>query len=370
MTGRSARSAADRFMAMALRQARRARGRTWPNPMVGALIVKAGRVVGEGYHRRAGEPHAEVEALSRAGSRARGADLYVTLEPCHLTGRTGPCTERIRQAGIRHVYVGCLDPNPRESGKGISTLRRRGTKVTVGVLEESCTDLNEVYNLFIRKRRPFVLVKAAASLDGRLATNLGHSRWISSPESRKHTHRLRASSNAVMVGANTVRQDNPCLDVRHVKGRNPAVVVLDTDLSVSSRARMFSIDRGAPVFIYCGRRADAKRAGKLQAAGAEIVRVSSQAGLLKLDEVLRDLFARGIFSLLVEGGALVIGALFSARLVDRLEIHLATRLLGADGVPLAGFCGPDSVDRAPRLSGVVWRRRGPDMCCSGRVEWR
>jgi diaminohydroxyphosphoribosylaminopyrimidine deaminase/5-amino-6-(5-phosphoribosylamino)uracil reductase len=362
-------TADERFMALALKWARRARRCTWPNPMVGAVLVKGSRVLAAGYHNRAGRPHAEVEAIDRAGSRARGASLYVTLEPCHRTGRTGPCTDRIRSAGIRKVFVGTRDPNPRESGRGLAVLRRCGIPVIEGVLEDECRSLNEVYNLFIRKKRPFVLLKAASSLDGRMAAMGGDSRWISGEESRRHAHRLRARSNAVLVGAGTVLKDDPRLDVRHVSGRNPAVVVLDTDLRVAPRARLFSVKRGAPVFIYCGKNPAARRASALRSAGAEIVEMPARGGLLDLRAVCRDLYLKGVYQLLVEGGASVIGSLLRSRLADRLEVHLAPRLLGSGGVPLGDWRGPRMVAAAPRLREVHWRRRGEDMCCSGLVEW-
>jgi diaminohydroxyphosphoribosylaminopyrimidine deaminase/5-amino-6-(5-phosphoribosylamino)uracil reductase len=349
------RKADERFMALALRQARRARRRTWPNPMVGAVLVKAGRVVAAGYHKQAGRPHA-------AGRRARGADLYVTLEPCHRTGRTGPCTDRIKAAGIRRVFVGTKDPNPKESGRGLSVLRRRGIKVVAGVLEDECRSLNEVYNVFITRRRPFILVKAAASLDGRMAACGGDSRWISGKESRRHAHRLRAQADAVLVGAGTVQKDNPSLNVRHVAGKNPAVVILDSDPGVSRRARVFRVRRGAPVWVY-------SRKTRRKIAGAEIIEVAGRGDLLNLRSVLRDLYRRGVYQLLVEGGSTVIGSLLRAKLVDRLDLHLAPCLLGAEGVPLGDWRGPRKVAAAPRLSDVRWQRRGDDMCCSGRIIW-
>ena len=362
-------TADERFMALALKWARRARRRTWPNPMVGAVLVKGGRVLAAGYHRRAGRPHAEAEAIEQAGSRARGASLYVTLEPCHRTGRTGPCTDRIRSAGIRKVFVGTRDPNPNESGRGLTVLRRSGITVVEDVLESSCRSLNEVYNVFIRNQRPFVLLKVASSLDGRMAASGGDSRWISGEASRRHAHRLRAQSNAVLVGAGTVLKDNPSLDVRHVSGKNPAVVVLDPDLRVSPRSRLLRLKRGAPVWVYSRKGPPSRRAAGLRAAGAEIVEVPTRGELLDLRAVCRDLYKKGVYQLLVEGGAMVVGSLLRSRLVDRMEVHMAPCLLGAGGVPLGDWRGPNKVAAAPRLLEVRWRRRGEDMSCSGRVFW-
>jgi diaminohydroxyphosphoribosylaminopyrimidine deaminase/5-amino-6-(5-phosphoribosylamino)uracil reductase len=362
-------TADERFMALALKWARRARRRTWPNPMVGAVLVKGGRVLAAGYHRRAGRPHAEAEAIEQAGGRARGASLYVTLEPCHRTGRTGPCTDLIRSAGIRKVFVGTRDPNPDESGRGLAVLRRSGIPVVAGVLEGACRSLNEVYNVFIRERRSFVLLKVASSLDGRMAASGGDSRWISGEASRRHAHRLRARSDAVLVGAGTVLKDNPSLDVRHVPGRNPAVVVLDSDLRISPRSRLLRLKRGAPIWIYSKKSPPSRRAAGLRSAGAEIVEVPARGELLDLRVVCRDLYKRGVYQLLVEGGAAVIGSLLRSRLVDRMEVHLAPRLLGAGGVPLGDWQGPGKVAVAPRLLDVRWRRRGEDMSCSGLVWW-
>ena len=359
----------ERFMKMALRLARRARERTWPNPMVGAVVVKNGRVLGQGYHRRAGQPHAEALALERAGKAARGSDLYVTLEPCHRHGRTGPCSELIHRAGIRRVFVGTLDPNPREQGRGIATLLRMGIKVETGLLAEECRNLNEVYNVFIGGKRPFVHMKAAASLDGRIAAGSGDARWISSKLARVHAHRLRSRSQAVMVGAGTVRKDDPRLDVRHLRGRNPAVVLLDPRLSVKPRANIFRVERGAPVLVFCRSTASGGMEKRLTGAGAEVIRVRSRRGEMPLEPVLAELLERGVYRLLVEGGSGVFGRLFSRRLVDRVDVIVAGCILGSSGVPMVDMPGPPRVAAAPRLKGVTFKRLGDDMCISGSVSW-
>ncbi len=360
---------AEGFMRRALQLARRARERTWPNPMVGALVLKRGRVVGEGYHRRAGLAHAEVVALDRAAGSARGGDLFVTLEPCHRTGRTGPCTERILAAGIRRVFVGTQDPNPAERGRGIAVLRRAGIDVEVGILERECRELNEVYNVFIKGLRPFVILKAASSLDGRIATRSGDSRWISSEPARTYAHRLRSHAGAVLVGARTVKVDDPRLDVRHVPGRNPAVAVLDARLALSPRARIFKLKRYAPVIVYTSNKAPLRAEQHLIEAGASVVRVAERRGRLSLRRVLADLLARGVFRLLVEGGSEVMGSFFSNRLVDRLEVIVTGRILGSAGVPLLSMAGPTRVAKAPRIDSPSWKKLGPDMCCSGKLEW-
>jgi diaminohydroxyphosphoribosylaminopyrimidine deaminase / 5-amino-6-(5-phosphoribosylamino)uracil reductase len=359
---------AEGFMRRALRLAKMARERTLPNPMVGAVIVKDGRIIAEGYHKRAGRAHAEAEALARAGRRARAADLYVTLEPCHCTGRTGPCTEGIQAAGIRRVFVGTEDPNPQECGCSLAELRSQGIEVVSGILEDECRRLNEVYNTTIQGKRPFVLFKAAASLDGRIAARTGDSRWISSKEARKFAHRLRAGSQAVMIGAGTQQMDDPSLNVRHLKGKNPAVALLDTNLSIKPKARLFKVKRTAPLWIYCSKDASPAKARRLESAGAEIIRFPASKGL-PLARVMKDLLGRGVYRLLVEGGSRLIGSLIDKKMIDRVELVLAAMFLGKDGIPLASFSGPRSVAKAPRLEEMSWHRLGPDIRCSGRLVW-
>ncbi len=356
-------------MRRALRLARRAQGRTWPNPMVGAVLVRNGVVVGEGYHRKAGRAHAEVLALDAAGDKAAGADLYVTLEPCHCHGRTPPCTDRIQAAGVARVFVGACDPNPRESGAGIEVLRAASIEVHAGVLEAECMDLNRVYNRFIVDARPFVRVKAACSLDGRMAPASRDARWISGKEARVFAHRLRSASQAVCVGVGTVLQDDPALDVRHLRGKNPAVVVLDSRLRTPPDAHLLKLDRKAPVWIYHCQDAPKARVAGLRAAGAELVRVAARDGRPDWLAVLRDLFGRGVYQLLVEGGAGVIGSLIEARLVDWLDLILAPCLLGSDGVPVGTWNGPEKVALAPHLIAMRSRRLGPDLLLQGEVDW-
>ena len=339
--------------------------------MVGAVVVRNGRIVGEGYHHRPGLAHAEVEALERAGSKAQGADLYVTLEPCHCFGRTGPCTACILASGIRRVFVGTTDPNPHECGRGLQVLRQAGVTVIEGVLENQCQKLNEDYSLFIREGRPLVVLKAATSLDGRIATATGASQWLTGERARREAHRLRASANAVLVGAGTAAADDPELTVRHVRGPNPAVVVLDGRLSLSPQARLLHIDRGAPVWVFCVAPAHARRRRALESAGASVVALSATRGRERLDlkAVLRELFKRGIYRLLVEGGADVHGAFMSQRLVDRLELFIAPLVLGSEGVPLVRWKGMGTPQKAPRLVDVSFRQLGNDAHCSGRLCW-
>ncbi len=360
---------AEIFMTRALHLARRARERTFPNPMVGAVLVRGGKVVGEGYHHKAGFAHAEIEALRQAGSKAKGSDLFVTLEPCHRFGRTPPCTEAIKKAAVRRVFVGTLDPNPKESGKGLAVLRKHGLVVYQGILESRCRALNEVYNVFIRHNRPFVTIKAAISLDGRLAPHSRNARWISSKESRIRAHALRARSNGVLVGAGTVLQDDPSLDVRHLRGSNPAVVVLDSRLTIPVKSKIITLDRQAPVMVFCSTRASAQKVRQLRGLGVDVFRVPSKKNMLDLGSVLAKLLEMGVFKLLVEGGSKVFGSFIESRMADRVELFQAPVLLGSGGVPFADWFGPDKVSEAPVLNGVTRSRIGPDENIKGHLVW-
>lgn len=294
-------------MRLALEEAEKGRGRTHPNPAVGALVVSGGRIAGRGHHQKAGLPHAEVNALAAAGQRARGADVYVTLEPCNHQGRTPPCTEALIAAKVRRVFFGSRDPNPRVTGKGAQRLRRAGIEVRAGVLRAECDASNEPFFKFITNGIPWVVLKAAITLDGKLATRAGDSRWISSEQSRRLVHRWRDQLDAVLVGAGTVRADDPRLTVRGVRGgRNPLRVVLG---EIPGRALL------------------------LRQPGETL----SERGPLRA--VLRRLAARGITSVLVEGGARVHGQFLQAGLWDELRLFVAPKIFGNDGISWAGYAG-------------------------------
>jgi diaminohydroxyphosphoribosylaminopyrimidine deaminase/5-amino-6-(5-phosphoribosylamino)uracil reductase len=360
---------AKKYMKMAIKLAKRAKGNTWPNPMVGALVVKKGRILGRGYHKKAGQAHAEVLAIEEARQRARGADLYVTLEPCHCQGRTGACTDLIKETGIRRVFIGSSDPNPQERGAGIDLLRSWDIEVQLGVNEEECQQMNRVYEILITRNRPYVTVKAALSLDGRLAAKSGDARWISSKISRIHAHRLRATHQALLVGSATVALDDPSLNIRHTKGRDPNVVVLDTNLNTSPKAKLFQIDRNSTVLLYCSNRAPQNKANALGQGGAVIVRSATRNNGLVLKKVLQDLFRRGIYTLLVEGGSKIIGSFLADRLIDSLDLAITGCILGSEGIPFAYWPGPERVNLAPRLDRMRVRRSGPDLRLSGELIW-
>lgn len=358
-------------MTRALALAERGRGATAPNPVVGAVVVRGGLVLSEGYHRRAGGDHAEVAALRRLGARARGATLYVSLEPCCHVGRTGPCTDAIADAGIARVVAGCRDPNPVVDGRGFARLRARGVRVDVGCLEATCREANRPFFVWIRKRRPMVTLKAAATLDGHLAARDGSSRWITGESARRRAHVLRASHDAVLVGADTVIADDPRLTVRLPSGaagagRRPLRVVLDGRLRTPPSARVLRRQPGGPRTLVFGvRGAPRARARELADAGADVVLLPSDGGRLPIHRVLAVLADRDVQALLVEGGAVVHGAFVTAGLVDRVVFFFAPRLLGG-GVPISEGRGL-ALPRALRLGPVRAVSVGDDIMLAADV---
>jgi diaminohydroxyphosphoribosylaminopyrimidine deaminase / 5-amino-6-(5-phosphoribosylamino)uracil reductase len=360
---------AQKLMALALRLARRRLGRTSPNPVVGAVIVKDGRVVGEGYHRAAGEPHAEVEALRAAGSEARGAELFVTLEPCNHHGRTPPCTEAILESGIRRVWYGMDDPNPGVRGGGANTLRAAGIEVVGGVLEKRCSRANEVYVTNVTQRRPFVFLKLAMSLDGRIATRTGHSQWITSEASREKVHRLRDRVSAIMVGVQTVIADDPFLTTRLPRGggHDPVRVIADSTLRTPPGAAVFNPESQAGVILASCRNPPAERRARLEQSGAKVVPTRG-AEQVDLPDLLARLYRIGITSVLIEGGAGLAWGALKARVVDRCLFFYAPILIGGEtALSGIGGVGINTLDEAPRLGDVEFRRIGPDMLLNGRV---
>jgi diaminohydroxyphosphoribosylaminopyrimidine deaminase/5-amino-6-(5-phosphoribosylamino)uracil reductase len=351
------------------------RGRPHPNPHVGAVMVRGRRVVGEGYHARVGLAHAERVALKRAGPRARGATLVVSLEPCDHHGLTPPCTDAIIAAGVRRVVVGARDPDPRARGRGPRRLRRAGIEIRQGVLAVEAAALNEAYEHCLRTGRPLVELKLAASLDGRLALKDGKSRWITGPEARREGHRLRARADAVLIGAGTVRQDDPALTVRQVRGAQPVRVVVSGRLDLPGGARLFR-DRKAPTWVLTGaREARSARARRLAERGVEVLAVRHPRGTvdgrtLDLAAALQVLASRGIRRLLVEGGVEVATLLLRRGLVDRLHLHIGSVILGGEHRGWPGSLGVRRLTQGIRLAEVRVRRLGTDIGIEGRVRSR
>ena len=356
------------FMKDALRQARKGLGRTSPNPAVGAVVVKDGRVIARGYHRRAGLPHAEVEALDRAGRNAEGATLYVTLEPCNHQGRTPPCTEAILSRGIRHVVVGMKDPNPDVAGGGCEFLARNGVRVTTGVLEAECRRLNEAFIHFVTRRRPFVMVKSALTLDGWTATATGHSRWITNEQSRAFVHRLRDRCDAVMVGLGTVLSDDPALTTRLKRGngRDPMRIIVDTHLRTPPDAKILNHCSDAETCIAAGPAVAPDHRKVYDRPGVSVLTCPLKNGRIDLAVLMDMLGKMSVTSLLVEGGAAVVGSLIREGLVDKFYVFKAPKILGGgDGVPMASGPGPRTMEGALLLRDIRIRRFGDDLLLIG-----
>jgi len=358
----------QKFMRLALREAAKGLGRTSPNPCVGAVLVKDGQVVAQGYHRQAGTPHAEVNALNAAGELARGATLYVTLEPCNHHGRTPPCTERILAAGVKRLVVGMNDPNPQVKGGGNAYLSGHGLAVVSGVLAEGSLALNRPFVKHITTGRPWVIMKAGMSMDGRIATRTGHSRWITGEAARGRAHLYRDRVDAILIGVETALADDPALTARPRgrAGRDPIRVVLDSTLRLPPTARLLQQKSAAATWLFCGPTASRARRAALVAAGAVVKEVAlSPHGGLDLVAVLVELGRSSVTSLLVEGGGRVHAAFLRDGLFDQACIFVAPLFLGAEGLPVVGNLALDRVEQGWRFRFTKMRHIGEDLMLEG-----
>src|SRR3972149_5071937 len=355
-----------RFMRLAIKLAEKGFGRTSPNPVVGSVVVKNGKIIGRGYHEKAGLPHAEVKALQDAGKKVQGSTLYVTLEPCAHFGRTPPCIQAIIASGVKKVVVGSIDPNPKVKGKGIRALEKSGIEVIKDVLRDECLSLNETYVKYIIKKTPFVILKLATTLDGKIATSTGDSKWITSVESRRYAHRLRSLVDCVMVGSGTILKDDPHLTVRLIKGKNPARAVLDGSLKVSPRAKVFA-SRNERVFIFTSAKANKNKIRLLEEKGAEVIKVNQSKDGLSIKGVLQELAKRGVTSVLIEGGARVAASALKEGAVDKAVFIVAPKIIGGDGVDSLGKLGIKSIKRVIMLKGVKTMKIGEDFVIEGSV---
>ncbi len=360
-------------MRAALRQAAKGLGRTSPNPAVGAVIVRDGKVIASGYHKKAGDDHAEVDALKKIDGKGREGDvLYVTLEPCNHEGRTPPCTGAVLKSGIRRVVVGMKDPNPDVSGGGCEFLKERGIEIKTGVLESACRRQNEIYLKNISTGRPFVIAKSALTLDGWTATSAGDSKWITNERSRRFVHHLRDRVEGVMVGVGTVLADDPLLNVRlgKRKGRDPVRIIVDTHLRIQEKARVLNHDSLARTLIAVGHdvpqgRRDAIRKGKVS-----ILPCPKKNGRIDLSVLLDILMKASVTSLLVEGGATLMGSMIRERLIDKYYLFKAPRILGGnDGVPMASGPGPKQIRECLNLRDIRVRRFGTDLLIRGYPDY-
>ena len=360
MSASKAEDADSKWMKKALEEGRK--GHPSPNPHVGSILVANGELVASGHHERAGEDHAEVAALKAAGIKATGGTLYVTLEPCNHHGRTPPCTDAIIAAKLARVVVGCRDPNPHVDGGGIDKLREAGVDVKVGVCEEEARKLIAPWTKFVTLGLPYLSLKLALSLDGRIATRTGASKWVTGSDARARVHALRAMHDAVAVGIGTAIADDPRLTVRDAPGPSPLRVVFDTKLRLPQSARLVQSAREVPTLVICNADAPVSAEEELVSHGVEVVRAPSSAeGRIDVGAALHLLAERGIVTLMVEGGAELAGSLLASRLADELHAFIAPTLLGPRGRPGAvDWAGPDKPADAPRIANPKWELCGTD----------
>lgn len=361
----------ESFMRNALALAAKGRGRTSPNPMVGAVIVKAGRIVGRGYHVRAGEDHAEIVALTEAGEQAHGATLFCTLEPCCHYGKTGPCTQAIIEAGIKRVVIATVDTSAKVDGKGIDELRAAGIEVDVGCLKAEARILNEHFHVYHETGRPFVTLKWAMTLDGRTGTDSNHSRWISSESSRKYVHQLRAEHDAIMVGIGTVLADNPMLNIRlkDYAGPQPKRIVMDGKLSIPRRCRMLRVKEGGDVIIVTTALASAERKAALEAEGHRVVVLPGKRRLIDIEELMSFLYDEELLSVFCEGGRQIHTALLRSGMVDKVVGFVSPKVVGGAELrsPVEDL-GMATMDQALELKRVRWQMFEDDACIEGYLR--
>jgi diaminohydroxyphosphoribosylaminopyrimidine deaminase/5-amino-6-(5-phosphoribosylamino)uracil reductase len=359
----------DVFMTRALELG--AQGTPSPNPHVGALVVKDGNVIGEGWHERAGDPHAEVMALQKAKKKAAGATMYVTLEPCNHHGRTPPCTDALVAAKIKRVVIGCLDPNPHVEGGGVDKLKQAGIEVVVGVREDEAKKLIAPWAKFVTLGLPYVTLKLALSLDGRIATRTGHSKWVTGTEARARVHALRAQSDAVAIGIGTALADDPRLTVRDAPGPSPMRVVFDTKLRIAVDSRLVQTAREVPTWVICSADAPMEVEEQLTSKGVEVFRAAtSPEGRIDVRAALEALAQRGVVTLMIEGGAELAGSFLAARLADELHVFVSPILLGPRARAAAvDWAGPDMVTQAPRISAAKWELVGDDAHVYGMLVY-
>ena len=357
----------EKFLRLACRLARKSAGRTSPNPQVGAVLVKRGRIVGSGYHKFAGGDHAEIAALKRAGARGRGATLYITLEPCSHQGRTPPCTGALIRAGVKEVVCGARDPNPLVAGSGFRQLRRAGIKVRTGVLEEECRALIEAFAKFITRGMPLVTLKLAATLDGRIAAKGGDARWISGAKSRAAAHRMRNEVDAVIVGLGTVAADDPQLTCRIAGGRNPRRVILDSRLRTPLSANLLRLPDAEKTIIAVGADVRPARVRAFEKRGLRVWRLPLRAGRIAWRPLLTRLAADGVVSVMIEGGAAIAASAIKEKIIDKILFFFAPKILGGDGLPMIEALGLRRVQQAVAVKNLRIMPSGDDLMVAGSL---
>ena len=350
---------------MACRLALKAAGRTSPNPMVGAVLVRGGKIIATGFHRIAGEDHAEIVALKRVGSKAKGATLYINLEPCSHYGRTPPCSQALIRAGVKEVVAGMMDPNPLVGGRGFRELKRAGIKVRVGLLEEECRTLNEAFIKYVTRRLPFVTLKLAASLDGKIAAVTGDARWISSETSRRMVHKLRNQVDAIVAGVGTVLADDPQLTCRVPNGRNPWRVILDSRLRIPLAASLLRQTDPERSIIVTSDRSSRQRVRAIESLGAQVWRLRLRRGKIPWTAILRKLAAKDVLSVMIEGGATTAAWALREKAVDKIMLFYGPIILGGDGRVMIDALGVKRVGQALRVQRTRVRKSGTDTLVSG-----
>ncbi|RLC19687.1 MAG: bifunctional diaminohydroxyphosphoribosylaminopyrimidine deaminase/5-amino-6-(5-phosphoribosylamino)uracil reductase RibD [Deltaproteobacteria bacterium] len=359
------------YMQEALTLAKTAKGFTSPNPCVGAVVVKKNRIVGKGFHKAAGLAHAEVEALDDAGIKARGATLYVTLEPCNHFGKTPPCTQKIINAGIKKVVVGCSDPNPDVCGEGLKYLKSEGLEVLSGVLENHAQILIEDFIWYVQNKTPFVTLKCASTLDGHTATSTGDSKWITNEKSRQFVHVIRHEVDAILIGSGTLHADDPSLTsrIQGVKTKDPARIILDTHLSIKKDAKVLTQKSNAKTFIITGPKISKEKRILIESRGARIIQIPLKEQKLDLNKLMIKLGEMSILSLLIEGGSIVAGSALKQGIVNKVLFFLAPRFLGSsDGIPMFDGEGPKLIKDAFELKNMGVARFDNDVLIKGYLK--
>ena len=354
------------YMQKALELASKGSGKTSPNPMVGAVLVKGDNIIASDYHRKAGSAHAEVLVLKKAGRKARGATLYVNLEPCcHIEKKTPPCTTRIIQSGIKRLVVAMTDPNPKVSGKGMKEIKKAGIKTKVGVMKKEAEKLNEVFTRFIKGKSPFVILKIAQSLDGKIATAAGESKWITSAKAREHVHRLRNEVDALLVGIGTIKTDNPSLDCRKKNGKNPYRVIVDSSLEISLNAKALKhSDR--KTIIATTKTAPKNKIALLEKRGIKVLIIKDKASKVDLRILMKELSRLNVLSVMIEGGSSIAASALSGRIVDKVLFFVAPKIIGGkDAIPSVGGKSPNSLKKALKLINFESIKVGKDILIEG-----
>ncbi|MFN3531584.1 MAG: bifunctional diaminohydroxyphosphoribosylaminopyrimidine deaminase/5-amino-6-(5-phosphoribosylamino)uracil reductase RibD [Candidatus Brocadia sp.] len=359
----------EKYMSLALELAEKGRGRVEPNPMVGAVLVKNGEIVGKGYHRVFGGPHAEIHAINEGGANCKGATLYVSMEPCAHYGKTAPCVDAIIKAGIAKVVTTVIDPNPITSGKGIQKLKEAGIEVVLGVMESQAKRLNAPFFKLMQKGLPYVTVKWAMSLDGKIATHTGDSRWITSEESRVYVHKIRGQMDGILVGINTVLRDDPLLTCRLEGGRNPKRIIIDSNAALPLNSRLLKTIHESEIIVAVNKNAQHERVSKLEQLGCKIIQTRDTNGCVDLKYLFQRLGEMNLTNILVEGGSRVITSMFEGHFVDKVMVFIAPIIIGGEGAksPILGK-GIEKISEAIKFHEILVKRFLNDVVVEGMLE--